>query len=490
MNDDFEIPHQSSCTIDLTEECNMACDYCFTHSQHNKKVLSEEMGKKIIDLWFLNVMLDSSSNKTPNISFWGGEPLLEFELMKKLIKYGDEISNNTLTYGGTTNGTLYTAEVAEWCLKNKSPMLVSSDGVEEAHDKHRKFKNGRGTWKVIDKNLREIVKFFPKQKVRLSISTDNCHLFYDSFLYFIEGLGMKEFSFSPVFEDDWTKEKFDILEEQFNKCIDYILKEAKRNNFIDLKHFTDIMLRNGSEQIIRNPCGAGTGYSAWSIEGLQFACQRFNKHGLSLEEKLKSPFLIGRIKDDKYEIYREPRQQFINFKDKLEDRCGHCSLLKNSNCYGNCFSVNYDLMGDINKTPKVCCDFNKLQNDMGLKLRKLFDDNKIIHPKMKQKQIKNGCGLCYNMCYSEGTDEEITIIDRRKNHYCNCDVIEYSDNLKRLNCRSIKEIDDDSKKLFKSLETCKKILETRDMNKREDLIKMEDKVFNDTIESIKKFTKK
>ena len=116
-------------TLDLTEQCNLNCSYCFTFSDHKKKVMSEPMAKKIVD-WFLG---QADEKEQLEISFWGGEPLLEWDLLKTIVSYADKEAENlglTIGYGGTTNGVLYTPDKVEWTNEHNSLFLVSLDGVE------------------------------------------------------------------------------------------------------------------------------------------------------------------------------------------------------------------------------------------------------------------------------------------------------------------------------------------------------------------------
>ena len=481
---EIEFPKPRACTIDLTEGCNLACDYCFTHSLHNRKVISEEMGKTIIRLWLEKT--DYQNRNDVEIGFWGGEPLLEFDLLKKLANYTKEITENKVDkFSITTNGTLYTEEIVEWSLENKMACLISLDGNEESHDMHRKFKNGKGSWKVIDSNIRKAMKINPNQRVRVSIAADTLHLLYDSFIYIIEDLGIKSFAFSPVFEGDWNQENWKLLEYQFNRFADYTIKEAKKGNHIILKHFKDEMINGGNLKEKQNPCGAGNGYSAWSVDGIQFPCHRFNKHGLSTEERLKSPFVIGRIIDNKYFMYNEAREPFVSFKDKTPIKCEVCNIFRRSSCVGNCYAVNYDLTGDINVSPDVCCTFNKIQHKIGMRLEREYRDNNIKMPFETVRDKKNtpsGC-VCYNMCYAEGTENEIIHFDKRNNGTCNCYQVSYSDNIGFENSRKKNEIQKDDDMLKTFLNLSKKILANNDKidNKTKEMKDLENDVLSKTI---------
>jgi uncharacterized protein len=160
----------SACTIDLTNRCNLHCDYCFAHcfnDDREKADLSLEQGKKTID-WLIRkeVMGDG---KYLNISFWGGEPLLKYDLMKELILYAEEKAKPlgiTLEFGGTTNVTLLTEDKFDFLDEHHCYFLLSIDGRPEHHDLHRKFANGTASSPAVLRNVPAILKRWPWTKVR------------------------------------------------------------------------------------------------------------------------------------------------------------------------------------------------------------------------------------------------------------------------------------------------------------------------------------
>jgi len=418
-----------STTLDLTEACNLACDYCFTWSKHKPRKLNLELGKRIINWW-----LPQTEEGNVQVSFWGGEPLLEWGMLKKLVHHTNELNkryNRVLEYGGTTNGLLYTPDKVEWCLEHKSLFLVSLDGIQPVHDAHRKTPNGKGSWKIVDKNLREALKITPLQRIRSAISADSVEYFYENLLYFVEDLGISNFAFSPVFECDWDEKAIDTLSEQFELAINYIVKKAKEGKEIILKHLNDeANISKISNKTIQNPCGAGSGYTGWSVDGFMFPCHRFNKHGITTKERSKSALIIARPKGNSFEYCnKEWRKQFIEWKDNVPKQCKNCSIFGTSVCNGGCYAVNWDLTGSLIKQPKSVCDYNKIQHEAGLKYAKLAKENEInipspgwgenIQPTSNLQSSDESC-VCYNMCYMEGTQNEIIHIDRRSDSMCIC----------------------------------------------------------------------
>ena len=440
----IKIPKPTATTIDLTEACNLACDYCFTWSKnHKRKTISYDLATKIIDWW----VPQTDQEKHNQISFWGGEPLLEYDLMKKLIHYTNNLCKregyNINEFGGTTNGLLYTLDKVEWLLEHNSLFLVSLDGIQPVHDKHRILPSGKGSWKIVDKNLREAIKIAPQQKIRSSLSDDTIQYFFKNIQYFVEDLGITDLAFSPVFENEWDQKSLDILEEQFEITINYVIKKAKEGTNIVLKHLNDEahMLKHKEPQ---NPCGAGNGYSGWSIDGFMFPCHRFNKHGLSTFERSNLPTIIARPKGDSFEyVNKDWRNEFINWKNNVPSQCIECDIFSTSVCNGGCYAVNWDLTGSLYKQAKSVCDYNRIQHEAGVKFKELAEKEGITLPHSKwdsnNQQDNKNC-ICYNLCYNEGTLEEIIHIDRNTDMTCVCYNTSYNGELNP-QCRTVQELD-------------------------------------------------
>lgn len=441
----MQFPKPVATTLDLTEGCNLACDYCFTHSLHKPRKLPFELGKRIIDWW-----LPQTDPKTKtDIQFWGGEPILEWKLLQKLVLYIEELNKSlgrNIEFGGTTNGVLFTPEKAEWGLKHNCYFMFSIDGIKIVHDAHRKFPNGEGSFDIVVKNFKEVKKVFPRLKARASISAFSVPYFLDTIQFFVEELGIDNIAFSPVFEDDWNVNVLANVEEQFELVINYAAKRAKEGSPIVLKHLFDEATLGCQPSNPMNPCGAANGYSGWSVDGFLFPCHRFNKHGLTTEQRAVLPTIIARPKGDSFEWCNfDWRKQFVEFKDNPSEECLACDLFGHSVCHGGCYAVNFDMTGDIHKAPKSECDYNRIQHETGVKYKKLMED--IGMPLQRFNQRKDPGCFCYNMCYSEGPGRI-----------------------------------DELKKKFLMLS--KRILETHDLERSPEQMKLEQEILDKTIQML------
>ncbi len=154
----------TSILLNVTESCNLACDYCIYGGSYigsrgpSSKEMLEETAIKAIHFF-----LERTSNtETPIISFYGGEPLLRFGLIQKCIKYALEKSTKSLCFSFTTNGTLLDLKKIAFLKKYNVSVIVSIDGPSAFHDRYRHQKNKKGSHKIIISNLEKINKTFPE----------------------------------------------------------------------------------------------------------------------------------------------------------------------------------------------------------------------------------------------------------------------------------------------------------------------------------------
>ncbi len=156
----------SRITLQVTQECNLRCDYCiysgnsYLQRSHTNKSMSFETAKNGIDF----LIEHSKDLNTINVGFYGGEPLLEFDLVKKCIEYAEErAEGKEITFSLTTNATLLTENIVGYFEKHNMSLMISLDGPKKIHDKSRKFAaNGFGSFDVIMRNVEEIGKKFPE----------------------------------------------------------------------------------------------------------------------------------------------------------------------------------------------------------------------------------------------------------------------------------------------------------------------------------------
>lgn len=319
-------------SLNLTRACNLRCTYpCFTNGCTIGD-MPKEVAFKAVNWLFANAFMADKNERQVEISFWGGEPLLKWDLLKEITLYAEDVSRKIVvpvTFGGTTNGTLLTKEKFDFLDEHKIFFLVSLDGTQASHDLYRKFSNGQGSHSIVIKNMEKVLKKWPFYRARMSLSADNVSRFYEDVKYLID-FGFKYIIFSPVYETNWTDNAWDIFEEQGYKVVDLI-----KDKDIEIEHFKSYQGKDNS----RWACGAGRNYVGIDIDGAIFPCHRFNKFNSNRPWQEKE-VCIGHI--DHGITKPEFRQIFID----ANHQCGQCTFLESTPCHGGCPAVNFDLTGD------------------------------------------------------------------------------------------------------------------------------------------------
>lgn len=161
-------------TLQVTQQCNLRCEYCIysgiydRNRMHANQRMSLETAKKAIDFF-----IDRNSElMSPVIGFYGGEPLLEFDLIRQCVEYArSKVEGKKIRFNMTTNGTLLSDSVVDYLVENDFILGVSLDGSKKEHDVNRKFVNGEGSFDVIISNIEKIQKRYPEYYKGLAILT-------------------------------------------------------------------------------------------------------------------------------------------------------------------------------------------------------------------------------------------------------------------------------------------------------------------------------
>ncbi len=173
-------------TLGITEDCNFRCKYCvysgnYDYSRsHSKSCMNFTVAKKAIDYYFSLLEMGRRYNpkRKTAVSFFGGEPLINFNLIKKCVEYIESTYDIFETsYNLTTNGSLLDEDKAEWLMQNNISMLISIDGPKEEHDRNRVYRNGKGTFKDVMKNITKLNSKMDRRVTTISIIDYKSDLF-------------------------------------------------------------------------------------------------------------------------------------------------------------------------------------------------------------------------------------------------------------------------------------------------------------------------
>jgi uncharacterized protein len=322
----------SAASLNLTQACNLNCSYCFNGNKNNKK-MSYETAVKCID-FILKEVAEANVNqlngkmRRAEIQFWGGEPLLEWDMIKRLVDYSEntKYKDVIVTFNSTSNGTLLTEDKFEFMQDHQLFFMISLDGTPETHNRYRKFHDGKGSQEIIMKNVKKALERWPLLNVRMSPYPERIDHFFEDVKYLVEN-GITNIMWSPVYEADWTDDAWDTWEEQLYGAVNYMIQMGKQKG--TSFNFKEFNRDDQYDKYDKYACGAARHYIGFDANGAIYICHRFAKFE-DTRPWQEQEGCIGHV--DVGITKPEIREKLINFPEKR-----------------GCPAVNFDLCGDTAK---------------------------------------------------------------------------------------------------------------------------------------------
>ena len=319
-----------SLDLDVTEACNLACVYCFKW-QKKPVHMDEATAKNAID-WLLEASGDFKGEL--KVNFMGGEPLLRFDLIRKIVPYGKcrarQLGKN-LHFGCTTNCTHLTDEMMSFWRRFGMGFHCSIDGIPEVQNANRPMLGGGPSSPTVEKNVPKILAYRPEVMARATITPRSVRSLSASAEYFA-GMGFQSMTFKAAVNCDWKAEDLEALRSEYVKLGEFYLDTLISGKPLRISEFAGgIAGIHSTERVSRFPCGAGRGVALANPRGELWPCHRFGPHqcgGQFRFAKMGGPF------NDRL------RAVFLDY-NVLEDAkagCANCSaaLTCRSWCYAEC----------------------------------------------------------------------------------------------------------------------------------------------------------
>ncbi|MEE1003666.1 MAG: thioether cross-link-forming SCIFF peptide maturase [Acutalibacteraceae bacterium] len=339
--------------LHVAHSCNLNCSYCFAAQgkYHGKDALmSFETGKRALDFLVEN----SGTRRNLEVDFFGGEPLLNFDVVKQLVKYARSIEkdkNKNFRFTLTTNGVLIDDDVIDFCNAEMDNVVLSLDGRPEIHDHFRKDLGGNGSY---DKILPKFKKFVEKRGdksyyMRGTFTHNNVDFTND--IFHMADLGFKELSMEPVVcppNEPYalTDEDLPILLRQYEILSKEMIKRKKAGNGFTFYHYM-LDLSNGPCIYKRiTGCGSGTEYMAVTPQGELYPCHQFVG-----DEKYKLGDIWNGVSN------HEKVNEFKLCNAYAKEECKDC--FAKLYCSGGCAANSYHATGNINGIYEYGCKLFK-----------------------------------------------------------------------------------------------------------------------------------
>jgi uncharacterized protein len=270
----------TNASLNLTQQCNLACSYCFNGKKSNER-MSFETAVKCVDFILketaeANINRLNGKQRKCEIQFWGGEPLLEWEMIKDITLYAEntKYKDVIVIFNGTTNGVLLTEEKFDFMSEHQISFMVSLDGSPNTHNYYRKFYDGRDSQEIVIGNILKAMGRWPMQNIRMSLFPERIEYFAGDISYLV-GKGITNIMWSPVYEANWNDYHWKVLEEQLFLIADFMV-EAGRKHGISTS-FKEFQRDDRFDKFEKYPCGAGRHYVGFDVDGAIYICHRFAK---------------------------------------------------------------------------------------------------------------------------------------------------------------------------------------------------------------------
>ena len=339
--------------LHVAHTCNLNCEYCFAGQgkYHGKDaIMSFEVGKQALDFLVKN----SGTRKNLEVDFFGGEPLVNFDVVKQLVKYARSIEKETgkhFRFTLTTNGMLLDDDVIDFLNKEMNNVVLSLDGRKEINDAKRKKINGEGSYDIIVPNFKNFVKKRGNKEYYMRCTFTRNNLDFTKDIFHMADLGFKELSMEPVVSSPDTdyalkEEDLDTIFEQYEILAKEMIKRRKQGNPFTFYHY--MIDLSGGPCIYKRitGCGSGTEYLAVTPTGDFYPCHQFVG-----DEK----FLMGNVRDGVTNT--ELRDEFKLCNAYSRKECKDCWA--KLYCSGGCSANAYHATGSINNVYEYGCKLFK-----------------------------------------------------------------------------------------------------------------------------------
>ena len=349
--------------LHIAHDCNLACKYCFAEEgeyKGHRELMSYEVGKKALDF-----LIDNSGNRRNlEVDFFGGEPLMNFQVVKDLVKYGRDLEehyNKKFRFTLTTNGILLDDDMMEFANKEMSNVVLSIDGRKEVNDNMRPSRNGKGSYDLIVPKFQKLADSRNQTNYYVRGTFTHNNLDFAQDVAHLAELGFKQISVEPVValpEDAYaiTAEDLPVLFEEYDKLAGYMLECKKNGKDFNFFHFMIDMTGGPCVAKRLSGCGSGTEYLAVTPWGDLYPCHQF----VGYDE-----FLMGNVFEGVKNT--DLREEFKGCNVYSKEKCKNC--FAKYYCSGGCSANSFKFHNDINDAYDIGCELQKKRVECSIMLK-------------------------------------------------------------------------------------------------------------------------
>ncbi len=354
--------------LHIAHDCNLACKYCFAEEgeYHGRRaMMSYEVGQKALDFLVAN----SGNRINLEVDFFGGEPLMNWQVVKDLVAYGrslEEKHNKKFRFTLTTNGVLLDDEILEFANKEMSNIVLSIDGRKEVHDKMRPHRGGQGSYDEIVPKFIKVAESRNQMDYYVRGTFTHHNLDFSKDVLHMADLGFKQISVEPVVAENTAdyairEEDLPILKKEYDDLAIEMIRRRKEGKGFNFFHFM-IDLEGGPCVAKRlSGCGSGTEYLAVTPWGDFYPCHQFVGN---------EDFLLGNVYEGitKQQICNEFKQCNVYAKESCKD------CFAKFYCSGGCAANAYNFTGQINGVYDIGCELQRKRVECAIMIKAALSD--------------------------------------------------------------------------------------------------------------------
>lgn len=349
--------------LHIAHDCNLACKYCFAGEGEycgDRSLMSFEVGKQAFDFLIAN----SGTRKNLEVDFFGGEPLMNFEVVKQLVAYAREqekIHNKNFRFTLTTNGVLLDEEVMDFANKEMYNVVLSLDGRKETNDRMRVSRNGKGSYDLIVPKFKEMVKRRGDKEYYIRGTYTHYNTDFTKDILHMADLGFTKLAMEPVVASPdapyaLKEEDLPVLFDQYEKLAAEMVRREKNGNGFTFFHYM-IDLEGGpciAKRIAG--CGVGTEYVAVTPWGDLYPCHQFVGD---------ENYLLGNVFDGI--TNEEVRSRFKMCNIYTRPQCNDC--FARLYCSGGCSANAYHATGSIEGIYELGCMLHRKRVECAIMMK-------------------------------------------------------------------------------------------------------------------------
>ncbi len=334
----------------VAHDCNLRCKYCFaeTGEYHMKSrtLLSAETGRKALD-W----LVAHSGNRTNlEVDFFGGEPLMNFQVIKDVVAYGRELEKKhgkVFKFTTTTNAVLLNDEMMDFLNQEMDNVVISIDGRREVHDRMRPTPNGKGSYDLIIDRAKRFVEKRGQQRYYLRGTFTGYNLDFGNDVLHLADLGFEQLSIEPVVTDpkcDYAIKESDLptVYDEYERLGKEYIRYRRDGKWFSFFHFVVDLSGGPCLKKRLTGCGSGNEYVAVTAEGDIYPCHQFvGREGMRMGSVLDGSF------------NRDIQHQFQQNNVLKKEKCSQCWA--RFYCSGGCAANAHSFNGDIGKPYEMEC---------------------------------------------------------------------------------------------------------------------------------------